>query len=113
MNKYENVILPEDKGLAGVYKWVEMENIGVEANLILWDNGTGLIDMLGVVENVKYDDKIMHSAGEGAVPQTYSYANGTLTWTVTDKDGVQVSTFVKLTAEELAKYRARGIGKGK
>ena len=113
MNKYENVVLPEDKGLAGVYKWVEMENIGVEANLILWDNGTGLIDMLGVVENVKYDDKIMHSAGESALPQNYTYADGKLIWTCTAKDGVSVSTFVKLTAEELAKYRARGIGKGK
>ena len=113
MNKFENLALPEDRGLAGVYKWVEMENIGTEANLILWDNGVGLIDMLGVVENVKYDDKIMQSSGEGALPQSYSYANGTLTWTCTAKDGVSVSTFVKLTPEELAKYRARGVGKGK
>lgn len=103
--------LPEDNGMAGVYKWVEMANIGTEAYLLIWDDGVGLFDILGVVENVKYDDHIMHSSGEGAVPQNYTYADGKLVWTVTDKDGVTVSTFVKLTPEELAAYRARGIGK--
>ena len=102
--------LPEDNGLAGVYKWVEMADIGVDAYLILWDDGVGLLDMLGVVENVSYDDHMMQSSGEGALPQNYAYADGTLTWTSTAKDGVSVSTFVKLTPEELAAYQARGIG---
>ena len=31
-------------------------------------------------------------------------------WTCTDGDGEHVSTFVKLTAEVLAEYQARGIG---
>ncbi|MBQ7564748.1 MAG: hypothetical protein IJT16_12250 [Lachnospiraceae bacterium] len=105
------VILPEDNGgIAGVYKWVEMEKMGVTANLILFDDGTGVFDMLGVVESVKYDDNTMQTSGEGALPQSYTYADGTLTWTAIDKTGEQISTFVKLTAEELAAYEARGIG---
>lgn len=102
---------PEDNGdLVGVYKWAEMEDIGVKANLIIWEDGIGLIDLLGVVEIVSYDDQTMQSSGEGAVPQSYTYADGTLTWTVTDQDGEHVSTFVKLTPEELAEYQERGIG---
>ncbi|MBR1478903.1 MAG: hypothetical protein IJ608_13245 [Lachnospiraceae bacterium] len=103
---------PEDNGgLAGVYKWVEMDKAGITANLIIFDDGTGIIDMLGVVESVKYDDNTMQSSGEGALPQSYTYADGTLTWTAQDNDGGQISTFVKLTNEELSAYKARGIGK--
>ena len=105
---------PEDNGgLAGVYKWVEMEKVGVTANLILFSDGTGVFDMLGVVESVKYDDNTMQSSGEGALPQSYTYADGTLTWTSIEKNGGQgqISTFVKLTPEELSAYEARGIGK--
>ena len=102
---------PDDNGgLAGVYKWVEMEKIGVTANLIIFDDGVGVFDMLGVVESVKYDDTAMQTSGEGALPQNYIYADGTLTWTTSGEAGEQVSTFVKLTAEELAAYEARGIG---
>ena len=105
------VDLPEDNGgLAGVYKWVEMEKIGITANLIIFDDGIGVFDMLGVVESVKYDDDTMQVSGEGALPQNYTYEDGTLTWVCTDKDGEQVSTFVKLTEEELAEYEARGSG---
>jgi hypothetical protein len=105
------VDLPDDNGgLAGVYKWVEMEQIGITANLIIFDDGIGVFDMLGVVESVKYDDDIMQVSGEGALPQNYTYEDGTLTWVCTDKDGEQISTFVKLTEEELAEYEARGIG---
>ena len=101
---------PEDKGdLVGVYKWVEMEDAGITANLIIYDDGTGIIDMLGVVENVTYDDNTMLSSGEGAVAQDYTYADGTLTWVTKDEEQRQ-STFVKLTEEELAEYEARGIG---
>ena len=49
-------------------------------------------------------------ADEGTVSQMYTYADDTITWTYTDKDGEQISTFVKLTEEELAEYEARGIG---
>ena len=102
---------PDDNGgLAGVYKWVEMEKVGITANLIIFSDGTGVFDMLGVVESVKYDDNTMQSSGEGALPQSYTYEDGTLTWTALDNDGGQISTFVKLTAEELAAYEARGIG---
>jgi hypothetical protein len=102
---------PDDNGgLAGVYKWVEMENVGVTANLILFSDGTGVFDMLGVVESVKYDDTTMQTSGEGALPQSYTYADGTLTWTTAGEEGAAASTFVKLTAEELAAYEARGIG---
>ena len=105
------VTWPEDNGgIAGVYKWVEMEKMGVTANLILFDDGTGIFDMLGVVESVKYDDNTMQTSGEGALPQSYTYADGTLTWTAMDNTGEQISTYVKLTAEELAAYEARGIG---
>ncbi len=105
---------PEDNGgIAGVYKWVEMADKGIDANLILFDDGIGVFDMLGVVESVKYDKDTMQSSGEGALPQSYTYADGTLTWVAKDKSGEQVSTFVKLTPEELAEYEARGIGKGK
>ena len=105
------VTLPEDNGgIAGVYKWVEMDKMGVTANLILFDDGTGVFDMLGVVESVKYDDNTMQTSGEGALPQSYTYADGTLTWTAMDNTGEQISTYVKLTAEELAAYEARGIG---
>ena len=105
--------LPEDNGMIGVYKWVEMADIGTDAYLVIWDGGVGIIDMLGVVETVKYDDKTMQSSGEGALPQSYTYKDGTLTWTaIGDKEG-QVSTFVKLTPEELAEYQARGIGNTK
>ncbi|MBQ9612605.1 MAG: hypothetical protein IJV14_08475 [Lachnospiraceae bacterium] len=103
--------MPEDNGgLAGVYKWVEMDKMGVTANLIIYDDGTGILDMLGVVESVKYDDNTMQSSGEGALPQSYTYSDGTLIWTALDNDDGQISTFVKLTAEELAAYEARGIG---
>lgn len=106
-----DVTWPEDNGgLAGVYKWIEMEKIGTTANLILYDDGTGIFDMLGVVESVEYDDNTMQTSGEGALPQSYTYEDGTLIWTVTDKDGEQISTFVKLTADELAEYKVRGIG---
>ncbi len=102
---------PDDNGgLVGVYKWVEMEKIGVTANLIIYDGGIGVFDMLGVVESVKYDDTTMQTSGEGALPQSYTYADGTLTWTTAGENGADVSTFVKLTAEELAAYEARGIG---
>ena len=108
-----DVTWPEDNGgLAGVYKWVEMENTGITANLILFDDGTGIFDMLGVVESVKYDDSTMQSSGEGALPQEYTYEDGTLTWVTSDKDR-DVSTFVKLTKEELSEYEKRGIGNGK
>ena len=106
----EDVTFPEDNGgLAGVYKWVEMEDNGVTANLIIYDDGTGIIDMLGVVETVTYDDNTMQSSGEGAVAQDYTYADGTLTWITKDEEQRQ-STFVKLTEEELAEYKARGVG---
>ena len=106
-----DVTWPEDNGgLAGVYKWVEMEKTGITANLILFDDGTGIFDMLGVVESVKYDDSTMQSSGEGALPQSYTYEDGTLTWVSTAKDGEQISTFVKLTEDELTAYKARGIG---
>ena len=102
---------PDDNGgLAGVYKWVEMEKMGVTANLIIFSDGTGVFDMLGVVESVQYDDTTMQTSGEGALPQNYTYADGTLTWTTAGEDGADVSTFIKLTAEELAAYEARGIG---
>ena len=94
------------KDLAGVYKWVEMERIGVDAYLDLRDDGSGLLKMLDVVETVKYNGHIMQSSGEGALPQSYTYADGKLIWTCTAKDGVSVSTFVKLTPEELAAYQA-------
>ncbi len=97
--------------MIGVYKWVEMEDIGIDAYLVIWEDGIGIIDMLGVVETVKYDDNTMQSSGEGALPQNYVYKDGTLTWTAIGDDAGQVSTFVKLTAEELAAYQARWIGK--
>ena len=103
-------IWPEDNGgVAGVYKWVEMDEIGITANLIIYDDGTGILDMLGVVETVKYDDTTMQSSGEGSLPHSYTYEDGTLTWTSQDEEKT-VSTFVKLTADELAEYEARGIG---
>ena len=45
--------------------------------------------------------------------KVHAHKTGTATVTCTAKDGVSVSTFVKLTPEELAKYKARGVGKGK
>ena len=102
---------PEDKGdVVGVYKWVEMEDIGVKANLIIMEDGIGVLDMLGVTESVTYDDTTMQSSGEGALPQSYTYENGTLIWTAKDDTGESKSTFVKLTEEELAEYQERGIG---
>ena len=41
------VALPADNGLAGIYKWVELEDEGILAYLILWDDGTGSMDMVG------------------------------------------------------------------
>ena len=97
--------------MTGVYKWVEMADNGIDAYLVIWEDGIGIIDMLGVVETVKYDDDTMQSSGEGALPQSYIYQDGTLTWIAMGDDEGQVSTFVKLTAEELAAYQARGIGR--
>ena len=74
-----------------------MEKIGITANLIIFDDGIGVFDMLGVVESVKYDDDTMQTSGEGALPQNYTYEDGTLTWIATDKYGEKISTFVKLT----------------
>ncbi|MBP3241189.1 MAG: hypothetical protein J6M92_11700 [Oribacterium sp.] len=104
--------LPEDNGMAGVYKWVEMDDLGVKAYLILWDDGIGSIDMVGTgtVTGVIYNDETMQAADEGAVPQNYTYKDDTLTWTYSDEDGEHVSTFVKLTADERAAYEALGIG---
>lgn len=100
------------KDMVGVYKWLEMANIGIDAYLEIRDDGSGLLEILDVVETVKYDEHFMQSSGLGALPQSYSYADGKLTWTSTAKDGVSVSTFVKLTPEELAAYREkRGGGK--
>ena len=111
-NKGNDTLWPEDNGgLTGVYKWVEMEKIGITANLIICDDGVGIFDMLGVVEFVKYDDTTMQTSGEGALPQSYTYSDGTLIWTPAGADEKETSTFVKLTAEELAAYEARGIGK--
>ena len=104
---------PEDHGgLAGVYKWVEMANLDLNAYLLLWDGGIGAIDMAGADKliAVLYDEETMQSTDEGAVPQNYTYADGRLVWTYTDEAGEHVSTFVKLTAEELAEYQAKGIG---
>ena len=111
--KEDVTIWPEDNGgIAGVYKWVEMAEYGIEAYLILWDGGIGAIDMAGVEKPIAvfYNDETMQSTDEGAVPQSYTYADGKLVWTYSDGDGEHVSTFVKLTAEELAEYQARGIG---
>ena len=111
-NKGNDTLWPEDNGgLTGVYKWVEMEKIGITANLIICDDGVGIFDMLGVLEFVKYDDTTMQTSGEGALPQSYTYSDGTLIWTPAGADEKETSTFVKLTAEELAAYEARGIGK--
>ena len=96
--------------MVGVYKWVEMEDIGVNANLIIMEDGIGVLDMLGVTESVTYDDTTMQSSGEGALPQSYTYENGTLIWTAKDDTGESKSTFVKLAEEELAEYQERGIG---
>ena len=106
------VTLPEDKGMAGVYKWVEMAGYGVDSYLLLWDDGTGLIDMVGTgtVTDVSYDDKTMQAHDEGAVLQNYTYADDKLTWSYTDNEGEHVSTFVKLTAQERAAYEALGVG---
>ena len=102
---------PDDHGgLAGVYKWVGMEEIGVPANLILYDDGTGVFDMLGAVESVRYDDTTMQTSGEGARPQKYTYSDGTLLWITVGSDEEEPAVFVKLTAEELAAYETRGIG---
>ena len=110
-NEVEYSPWPEDDGgITGVYKWVEMENIDISANLIIYPDGIGIFDMLGVVEPVNYDGDTMKVLAEGAVPQKYTYANNQLTWTYTDERGDHVSTFVKLTAEELAAYEARGVG---
>lgn len=104
--------LPEDSGMAGVYKWVEMGNYGLETYLILWDDGIGSTDIVGTgtVRGVFYDDETMQVADEGTVPQKYTYADGKLIWTYTDESGEHVSTFVKLTAEERAAYEALGVG---
>ena len=104
--------LPEDNGMVGVYKWVEMADNGIKAYLILWDDGVGSIDMVGTgtVTGVFYNDETMQAADEGAVPQNYTYEDGTLTWTYSDEDGEHISTFVKLTADERAAYEELGIG---
>ena len=39
------VTLPKDNGMTGVYKWVEMEEKGITANLIIFDNGTGVFEI--------------------------------------------------------------------
>ena len=98
--------------MAGVYKWVEMDDLGVKAYLILWDDGIGSIDMVGTgtVTGVIYNDETMQAADEGAVPQNYTYKDDTLTWTYSDEDGEHVSTFVKLTVDERTAYEALGIG---
>ena len=107
-----DVSLPEDNGMFGVYKWVEMEKNGVKAYLLLWDDGIGSIDMVGTgtVTGVFYNDKTMKAADEGAVTQNYTYDDGTLIWSYSDEDGEHVSTFVKLTADERAAYEELGIG---
>ena len=95
------------KNMAGVYKWVEMANNGVDAYLTLRDDGSGKLEILDVVETVKYDEHIMQSSGEGALPQDYTFEGDKLIWTCTAKDGVSVSTFVKMTPEELTAYQAK------
>ncbi len=107
-----HVTLPEDNGMFGIYKWVEMENIGVTVYLILWDDGIGTIDFVGdgTIRFVFYNNETMQVADEGAVPQKYAYADGKLTWTYTDESGEHTSTFIKLTAEERAAYEAPGVG---
>ena len=111
-DKEVDVSLPEDNGMFGVYKWVEMEKNGVKAYLLLWDDGIGSIDMVGTgtVTGVFYNDKTMKAADEGAVTQNYTYDDGTLIWSYSDEDGEHVSTFVKLTADERAAYEELGIG---
>ena len=106
------VTLPEDNGMAGVYKWIEMQDYGLDTYLILWDDGIGSTDIIGTgtVRGVFYDDKTMQVADEGTFPQEYTYEDGKLIWTYTDEQGEHVSTFVKLTAEERAAYEALGVG---
>ena len=41
------VDLPEDNGITGIYKWIEMEEYGVPTYLLLWDDGIGSIDIIG------------------------------------------------------------------
>ena len=104
--------LPEDNGMVGVYKWVEMGNYGMDTYLILWDDGIGSMDIVGTgtVRGVFYDDEMMQTADEGTVPQKYTYSDGKLIWTYTDESGEHTSTFIKLTADERAAYEALGIG---
>ena len=107
-----HVNLPEDNGMAGIYKWIEMENYGLDTYLILWDDGIGSTDIVGTgtVRGVFYDDETMQVADEGTVPQKYAYADGKLIWTYTDESGEHTSTFVKLRADERAAYEALGVG---
>jgi len=87
------VDLPYDNGgLAGVYKWVEMEQIGITANLIIFDDGIGVFDMLGVVESVKYDDDTMQVSGEGVLPQNSTYPQPSLPKSLNEKD--LISTYI-------------------
>ena len=106
------VVLPEDNGMAGVYKWIEMAEYGLDTYLLLWDDGIGSIDIIGTgtVRGVFYDEETMQVADEGTVPQNYTFADDTLIWTYTDEQGEHVSTFVRLTAEERAAYEALGVG---
>ena len=106
------VTLPDDNGMAGIYKWIEMEDYGLKTYLILWDDGIGSTDIVGTgtVRGVFYDDETMQVADEGTVPQKYTYADGKLIWTYTDEGGEHTSTFVKLTADERAAYEALGVG---
>ncbi len=106
------VALPADNGLAGIYKWVELEDEGILAYLILWDDGTGSMDMVGTgtVRGVFYEDETMQVADEGTVPQKYTCAGDRIIWTHADETGEHSSVFVRLTGEERSAYEALGVG---
>lgn len=101
---------------AGYYKMTEvtsdgktedvsaMAELGLIYYLVLEENGTGYLEIMGEKDSLSWDDKSIQS--EDAAPVPYTYADGTLK--MEDPEGVM--TFVRLTEEEIAFYRENGSG---
>lgn len=78
-----------------------------EYPMVVGEDGTAYLDMLGEKEEMIYDESAFYTANdtEKSVPSPYTFADGTLTMNAYDGS---ILSFCKLNDEELAYYNEHG-----
>ncbi|WP_044912797.1 hypothetical protein [Butyrivibrio sp. WCE2006] len=105
----------DDNSVSGYYKLIkfisegeditaellELQDMGSGIYMILNEDGTGSINMLGEITGLNWDDKAItvHDESEDTVTE-YTFVNGEFTL----KQGIDEMVFVKMTEDEIKAY---------